>query len=114
MRLIKVLNPENVSEDEVATFAFRNAARAIVYDQDGNVGILNVSKQKYHKLPGGGIEQGENIESALKRECREELGCDIKVNREVGQIVEYRKIFRLKQTSFCYSATGIGEKGMPS
>jgi len=114
MKLIKILNPENASEDEVAKFAVRNAVRAIVYDRDGNIGILNVSRQNYHKLPGGGVEEGEDIYGALRRECKEELGCDIEINGEVGRIIEYRKTLQLKQISPCYVARVIGEKGEPS
>ncbi len=114
MKLLGILNPENVTEDEVAKYPVRNSARAIVCDREGNIGILNVTKRNYHKLPGGGIEEGEDVFSALKRECKEELGCDIKVRGEVGQIIEYRKIFQLTQNSFCYLANLVGEKGEPS
>lgn len=114
MRVVKILNPEKASDDEVARFRVREAVRAVVYDQDGNVAVLNVSQQNYHKLPGGGVEQGEDISSALKRECQEELGCDIEIVGEVGQIVEYRKMFQLKQISSCYLAKVVGVKGNPS
>lgn len=114
MKTIKILNPENASNNEVAKFRVREAVRAVVYDQDDNVAVLNVSKQNYHKLPGGGVEAGEDIATALKRECQEELGCDIEIVDEVGQILEYRKIFQLKQISPCYIARVVGSKGKPS
>ena len=114
MQLITILNPEHVSEEEIAKFRVRESVRAVVYDKDGNIGILNVLKERYHKLPGGGIESGENNEEALRRECREEIGCDIEIRHEVGQIIEYRKIFQIKQTSFFYLADIVGEKRQPS
>jgi 8-oxo-dGTP pyrophosphatase MutT (NUDIX family) len=114
MKTIITLNPENASEEEVARFRVREAARAIVYDRDGKIGILYVSKENYHKLPGGGVKAGEDIDQALRRECLEEIGCNIEVIGEVGQTVEYRKIFGLKQTSFVYLANLVGEKGVPS
>ena len=114
MKLIKTLNPESASDEEVVKFEVREAVRAIVYDKNGNIAILNVSKQHYHKLPGGGVEKGEDLHIALKRECQEELGCDIEIIGEVGEIIEYRKMFKMKQISPCYSAKVVGEKGSPA
>jgi len=114
MKTIKILNPENASEEEVARFRVREAARAVVYDKEGRIGILFVSKENYHKLPGGGIKTGESIVQALKRECLEEIGCNIEVIDEIGQTIEYRKMFGLKQISHVYLANLVGEKGSPS
>jgi 8-oxo-dGTP diphosphatase len=113
MKLITIINPENASEDEAKKYKIRNSARAVVCDSDGNIAILNVSKKNYHKLPGGGVEAGENFHDALKRECREEIGCEIEISGEIGQIIEYRKTFKIQQISFCYLAKVIGEKGEP-
>lgn len=110
MKVIKTLNPEDAADDEVARFQVREAVRAIVYDQDDNVAVLNVSKRNYHKLPGGGVEEGEDVDAALKRECQEELGCEIEIIGELGQIIEYRKMFQLKQISLCYLAKVAGSK----
>lgn len=113
MKLIKLINPENVSEEEVKNYRTREAGRAVVIDEDNKVALLHVSKENYYKLPGGGIEAGEDKMSALYRECREEIGCDIEVINEIGFIVEYRKIFNLKQTSHCFLAKIKGQKGTP-
>jgi ADP-ribose pyrophosphatase YjhB (NUDIX family) len=114
MKLIATINPENVPAAEAAKFTVREAARAIVYDQDGNVGLLHVAQNHYHKLPGGGLEADEDAPEALKRECREELGCDVEVYGEVGQAVEYRKKHSLHQISYCYLARVVGAKGEPA
>lgn len=113
MKLIKIINPEDVSEEEVQSYRTREAGRAVVFDDDNKVALLHVTKENYYKLPGGGIEDGEDKISALYRECQEEIGCDIDIINELGFIVEYRKIFTLKQTSYCYLAKVKGPKGKP-
>ena len=113
MQQIKLINLENVSDNEADKFAVRKAARAVVFDKDGLVALLHATKNHYYKLPGGGIEPGETKEQALNRECREEIGCDIEITGELGCTIEYRKKYNLKQTSFCYIAKVAGEKGEP-
>ena len=113
MKQIVILNPENATDKEVEGYSIRNAARAVVFDENNLVALLHVSKEKYYKLPGGGIEESEDIKKALRRECIEEIGSKINIVTEIGSIIEYRKIFNLKQTSFCYLAKLKGKKGSP-
>ena len=114
MKQILFLNPENVSEDEATSYPLREAARAVVLDEDGMIALLYVSKENYYKLPGGGIEGTEDKLSALQRESVEEIGCEVEVGREVGSVLEYRKFSKIRQISYCYRARVIGEKGTPS
>lgn len=113
MKPLKLINPENASEEEVKNYQVREAGRAVVLDNESMVALLHVTKENYYKLPGGGLEDEEDKIIALKRECIEEIGCDIEVTNEIGTIVEYRKIFSLKQISYCYLAKIKGEKGIP-
>lgn len=57
-----------------------NRVRAIII-KDGKLLTIKRSKQDsvYFVFPGGGVEQGEDLETAMKRECKEELGIEIKV-----------------------------------
>jgi 8-oxo-dGTP pyrophosphatase MutT (NUDIX family) len=111
MEKITLVNLENVSDQESASYRVREAARAIVFDDNNLVALLHATKNEYYKLPGGGIEAGENKIEALKRECLEEIGCNVEITRELGFIVEYRKESKLKQISYCYIAKLVGEKG---
>jgi len=113
MKQIKLINPESVSEEEVKNYRNREAARAIIFDENKLIALLHVKNENYYKLPGGGIEEGEDIFIDLDRECKEEMGCEIEILNEIGLIVEYRKIFNLKQTSHCYLAKLKGLKGKP-
>ncbi len=114
MKSLPLLNPENVSEEEAAMYKVRDAARAIVIDDVRMVALLHATKYNYYKLPGGGIEEGKDKLAALKRECREEIGCEIEVTGEVASLTEYRKQLSLNQTSYCYMAHVVGTKGQPT
>lgn len=98
---------------DTTNFRKREASRAVLLSPEGKVYLLNVSVHGYHKLPGGGIDEGETKIQALKRELLEEVGCGAKVIAELGQIIEYRNFEDggLKQTSFCYLAKQIGDQG---
>lgn len=59
---------------------FRPSVYAIIVDK-GKVLLLNTFHTGTYALPGGGIDIGETIEEALKREVREETGLEIEVVR---------------------------------
>lgn len=103
----------NSKESEIA-YKIRRASRSIVINELSEIALLYVSKNNYHKLPGGGIEEGENIEIALNREVMEEVGVNIQVLGEVGTIIEYRDEFEMLQISYCYYSKVIGEKSKPT
>ena len=96
-----------------AGYRRREAARAVVFDSSGKVALLHVGLHGYHKLPGGGIDAGEDARAALARELSEEIGCKAEVTGEIGRIVEYRDQYKLEQISYCFIAAQIGEKGVP-
>lgn len=94
-----------------AAYEERKAARAVVFDSDGNVALLHATQKHYHKLPGGGVEEGESIEAALRREVLEEIGCSIGNLKELGMIEEYRNKLQLHQLSYCFIVDIVGPKG---
>lgn len=68
-------------------------ARAIII-ADGKILLINRIKkdESYWAMPGGGIELGESPEQAIKRECVEELGVRVCVNKLfVKRISDYSK-----------------------
>lgn len=113
MKLLATLNPEDSREDEYRGYPLREAVRAVVVDDQNKIAILHVSRDGYYKLPGGGVDDGEDHMTALKRECLEEIGCNVEVTGEIGKVIEHRKFCTLNQISYYYIAKLVGEKGVP-
>jgi ADP-ribose pyrophosphatase YjhB (NUDIX family) len=116
MKTLAVLRDLDIASDIPAPehYEERTAARAVVYDAEGNVGLMYSTVHNYHKLPGGGVEAGEDLVTALKREAKEEIGCEIGDIVELGYVEEFRNKIALHQHSFCYTARVVGEKGEPA
>ncbi len=92
----------------------REAARAVVFNKEKQVAMLHAKVYNYHKLPGGGVEEGEDIHTALAREVLEEIGCSIENVQELGVIEEFRNKQALHQISHCFVADLLGEVGATS
>jgi ADP-ribose pyrophosphatase YjhB (NUDIX family) len=59
---------------------------SLVRGPDGRILLLKTATAGW-ELPGGQVEQGEDLTSALLREVREETGCQIEVGRLTGVTV---------------------------
>jgi len=112
MQIIKEIRDAEYPKDE-SIIETRESARAIIFDDSQLMPLLFASKHNFHKLPGGGIDEGEKIMEALAREIREETGCEAEITDEIGQTIEFRSRWNLKQISYCYLGK-IKSKGEPS
>lgn len=89
---------------EPAFYSTRRTAKGIVLDSHRKVALVSKKGSGFYFLPGGGIEEGESTEEALKRECAEEMGQSIKIERKFATTSEYRaKSAELYETS-CFIA----------
>lgn len=106
MKLICELNDKMIlGTDGRSNKAPRLMARAIVKNQDGLYAVMYADKFKLHSLPGGGVEDGEDVLTALRREIYEETGCVCDEVRELGIVAENRASLDYTQVNYYYVVT---------
>lgn len=94
----------------------RRAARTVILDgETGKIAVIEARGGDYHKIPGGGIDEGETPEQAAIREAKEEAGCDVELVKKIGELdfVDSKKP-ELIHHSICYLARVTSEIGEPS
>ncbi len=89
----------------------RHAARAVLFNAAGQVAVMHFTATGSYKLPGGGIDEGEDTITALHREIREETGYEITDIKELGEVVEYRYFCGMHQISYCFTASATNFVG---
>ena len=73
----------------------RNIARAIVYDENGIFYFVRAErdddfgKATLIETAGGGVEDGEDLLTAIQRELKEELGVQVEVVCKIGVVSDY-------------------------
>lgn len=91
----------------------RPATRTVLLDNVGGVAIIHVEKFGYYKIPGGGVETGEDLQSAAQREVLEEAGCDCEIIAELGRIENDLPGWDMRDISDGFLARVVGEKRSP-
>lgn len=104
MKCIRVLKDEDFGLESVEfnNPRIRYGARGIIIREDGKIAIFNKSNKNEYKLPGGGVDNGEDIKEAFKREALEETGCEIEIIKELGTIEEHKSLDNFKQISYLF------------
>ncbi|MCL2869298.1 NUDIX domain-containing protein [Candidatus Saccharibacteria bacterium] len=89
------------------------ATRTVLLDDNGRVTVINVQKYGYYKVPGGGVEDGEDLRESAKREVLEEAGCDCEIIAELGRTETDIPGWELHDVSDGFVARVVGEKKPP-
>lgn len=92
----------------------RDSVYALAFDADGKIGTMKFIDVATNILPGGGVEEGETKEEALKREVREELGCNIENLKLIGSFDSFNNPAKVNYLTHIYTADIYGEKGEPT
>lgn len=111
MQLLKLLNIDNLTDGEIKNYKHRRAVRVIAFDTENKIAFIYAKERKYYELPGGGVEESESLEQGAFREAKEETGCDVLINGEVGIFKEYIKSKNLINETFCFTASIVSKKG---
>lgn len=78
----------------------RNIVRSIVVDDEGHFYFVRAvrddefGKSTLIETAGGGVEEGEDLETAVRRELNEELGVEVDIICKIGVVSDYYNLIR--------------------
>ena len=101
--MIKMMSKEDKIylelEDREFPFSYtdhdRKIVRAIVFDEEKKFYFVRIhrddsfGKATLIDTSGGGVEKGEDLETAIQRELKEELGAEVEILQEIGIVSDY-------------------------
>lgn len=98
----------------------RQIARAVVFDDEGYLYFVRASrdddfgKATLIETSGGGVENGEDLHSAILRELREELGINAEILCKIGVVDDYYNLIHRHNINnyFLCRATSFGDKNL--
>lgn len=98
----------------------RSIARAIVIDDDGYFYFMHVERDDDFgratliETAGGGVEPGEDLTTAIKRELSEELGAQVEIITEIGVVSDHYNLIHRHNINnyFLCRVVSFGEKHM--
>ena len=98
----------------------REIVRAIVFDDDGYFYFMRAvrdddfGKATIIETSGGGVDPGEDLQPAIKRELSEELGAQVEIVCKIGVVDDYYNLIHRHNINNFYlcKALSFGEKSM--
>lgn len=85
----------------------RRRVGAIIFEGESIILIKRVVEDRiYWVFPGGEIDEGETKEKALVRECKEELGIDVQVNKLFMELLQI--VYEKEQQEYFFLCNKIG------
>ncbi len=96
----------------------RRIARAIVYDDDGYFYFVRAERDDDFgratliETSGGGVEADEDLNTAIKRELKEELGAEVEVIEKIGVVSDHYNLIHRHNLNnyFLCKVVSFGDK----
>lgn len=96
----------------------RKIVRAIVVDEDGFFYFVTPTRNDifgnltFIETSGGGVEDNEDLTTALKRELKEELGVEVQLIAYLGLVSDYYNLIHRHNLNYYYLVriTSFGKK----
>ena len=96
----------------------RMIVRAIVFDCDGFFYFVRAERDDAFgratliETSGGGVEDGEELTAAIRRELKEELGAEVEIICKIGVVDDFYNLIRRHNINNYYlcKAVSFGEK----
>lgn len=88
----------------------RRIVRAVVFNEKNEIALTKLyatdkfGLRDYYELPGGGVQTGEDLETALKREMMEELGYDVEQITPIGLVQDYYNLINRENFNYFFLA----------
>lgn len=98
----------------------RKVARAIVFDENGDFYFVRAERDDDFgvatliETSGGGVEDGEELTAAVKRELKEELGADVDIICPIGVVSDFYNLVHRHNINnyFLCKVKSFGDKNM--
>ena len=96
----------------------RQIVRAVVFDDEGRFWFTRITRDDHFgkatliETSGGGVEKGEDLLCAIRRELSEELGARVEVIGKIGVVSDYYNLIHRHNINHYYlcKALSFGEK----
>ncbi len=96
----------------------RKIARAVVFDDEGYFYFVRAErdddfgKATLIETAGGGVEAGEELDEAIRRELKEELGAEVEIVCKIGTVSDYYNLIHRHNLNNYYlcRVVSFGEK----